>query len=89
MLEFLFWIFFIFIVFGYVFRLFLRYGLPWLLTRFMQNQKKKYSESFNSNNSYNQTSDKGRVNIKKKKEKKTDDDKDDFGEYIDYEDVGE
>lgn len=70
MLEFLFWIFFIFIVIGYVFRLFLRYGLPWLLKRFMQNQQKKYSESFNSNNSFNQNSDKGEVNIKKKRKRK-------------------
>lgn len=87
MLEFLFWIFFIFIVFGYVFRLFLRYGLPWLLKRFMQNQQKKYSESTNSNNFPNSTAGDTNVKAKTNKKKKSESDNGDFGEYIDYEDI--
>ncbi len=87
MLEFLFWLIFVFVVIGYVFKLFIRYALPWLLTRFMQNQQKKYSDTFNRANSSNQDFNSGKVNIKSKKETNKKQKDDDFGEYVDYEDV--
>ncbi len=87
MLEFLFWIVFIFIVIGYVFRLFLRYGLPWLLTRFMKNQQQKYSDSVNPNNFTDQTSSKSNINSPTGDKKKSNNDKGDFGEYVDFEDI--
>lgn len=86
MINILFWIIFILLVFSYVFKLFLRYGLPWLLKRFVQNQQNKYSDPFNSNSS--QRSDKeGEVKVKKTNTKKSDNDKEDFGEYVDFEDI--
>ena len=87
MLEFLFWIIFIFVVIGYVFKLFLRYGLPWLITRFMNKQQNKYSNSFDPSNFNNQKTAEGEVNINSGKKKKPEENKDDFGEYVDFEDV--
>lgn len=87
MLEFLFWVFFIFIVIGYVFKLFVRYGLPWLLTRFIKNQQKKYSDPFSSGSNPKQQSDSGEVSIKKGRKKTDERDKNDFGDYVDFEDL--
>jgi len=87
MLEFLFWVVFTFIVIGYVFRLFLRYGLPWLLNRFMQKQQQKYSESNNSDNFSNSPDADTNIKTKVSQKKKSDNEKGDFGEYIEYEDV--
>jgi hypothetical protein len=85
MIEVLFWIIFIFIIAGYVFKLFLRYGLPWMLNRFVNKQQKKYTNSFN-NAPPNQNKE-GEVKVKKTTKKKSDGDKEDFGEYVDFEDL--
>jgi hypothetical protein len=61
--------------------------MPWLLTRFMQNQQKKYSDNFNQTNSSNRAYGSGEVNIKPGKETNKKQKDDDFGEYVDYEDV--
>jgi len=87
MLEFLFWLIFVFVVIGYVFKLTIRYILPWLLTRFVQNQQKKYSDNFNPNNTSNQDFGSGEVNIKSEKKTNKKPKGDDFGEYVDYEDI--
>ncbi len=87
MLEFIFWVFFIFIVTGYVFKLFVRYGLPWLLTRFMKNQQKKYSDPFNSSSYSGQQTTDGEVSIDRGSKKKAEKEKDDFGDYVDFEDI--
>ena len=86
-MEVLFWIIFIFFAIGYTFKLFLRYGLPWLLSRFVQNQQQKHSASQGSNNFNNPQPPEGEVNVKVNKKKKNDSEVDDFGEYVDYEDV--
>jgi hypothetical protein len=86
-MEILFWIIFIFLAIGYTFKIFLRYGLPWLLSRFVQNQQQKYSNSQASNNYNNPPSPDGQVNVKVNKKKKNDAEVDDFGEYVEYEDV--
>lgn len=71
-----------FILFYYIFKLFLRYALPWLLARFMHKQQNKFyqQQGFQSENQ------EGEVKIKRDKSKKAKDDSS-FGEYVDYEDV--
>ena len=69
----------------YGFKIFLRYGLPWLIARFVRNQQAKqhqYQQSTEPN-----TPD-GDVRLKKNPAQKTKDDTD-FGEYVDFEDVKE
>jgi len=71
-----------FIVVYYALKLFLRYALPWLLTRFVKKQQDKYSQQ----HVYNEEKKEGEINIKRKTAGKTKDDKS-FGEYIDFEDL--
>jgi len=53
----------------------------------MKNQQQKYSDSFNPNNFTDQTSGKGNINTPTGDKKKSNNDKDDFGEYVEFEDV--
>lgn len=75
-----------FMLLWYGFKIFLRYGLPWLIARFMKNQQAK----FNQQSNYQNTSQKreGDVHIKTDKSQKSKDDSG-FGEYVDYEDIQE
>jgi len=78
-------IIFIFILIYYFFRLFGKYIFPWLLKRFMKNAQKNYKQ--NVENNYAKKKNAGDVNIDhipKTKEKKDDND---FGEYVDFEDI--
>jgi hypothetical protein len=76
-----------FIIFWYGLKLFLRYGLPFLLTRFMKNQQSRYGMPHQRPGQNQQRPD-GEVSIKKNKSQKSRKD-DDFGEYVDFEDVKE
>ena len=78
-------IIFIFILIYYFFRLVGRYIFPWLLKRFMKNIQNKYQQ--NAEDTSTPKKQKGDININhipKSKEKKDDDD---FGEYVDFEDI--
>lgn len=78
------WIVFVFVILVYALRLFLRYGMPWLLGRIMKKQQDKFTQEFKQQQAYNQTKKEGEVEInvpQKKKQNKTGD----FGEYIDFE----
>jgi len=71
------------VIIYYAFKIFLRYGLPWILARFMRNQQEKFNQQYQHN-----TQKEGEVRLKNNKSKKEKDDSD-FGEYVDYEDVDE
>ncbi|MCD4772868.1 MAG: hypothetical protein K8R41_05735 [Bacteroidales bacterium] len=78
-------IIFIFLLIYYFFRLFGRYIFPWLLKRFMKNIQNKYQQ--NTENTSAKKKKNGEVNIDhipKDKKKREDDD---FGEYIDFEEI--
>lgn len=70
----------------YGFKLFLRYGLPWLIARFMKNQQAKYNQFGQQQTTSRKTE--GDVEIKTNQTKKSKDD-DGFGEYVEFEDVDE
>ena len=76
----------IFILLGYAFRLFLRYGLPWLMGRYVKKQQEKFYQGFDQSGGNAYKKKEGEVNIKqpRKKGKK---DEGDFGEYVDFEDL--
>jgi hypothetical protein len=84
-MDILFGILIFFVLLWYGMKYFLRYGLPWLIARFVRKQQAKqagyYSASDNSSRE-------GEVHIKKNNSKKPKDDSG-FGEYIDYEDIKE
>ncbi len=89
MLETLLTVIFIFLVLVYAFRLFFRYGLPWLLSRHMRKQQQKYYDIFGWGNVNDpEKKREGEVKVKKSKTKHKKEDTD-FGEYIDFEDVEE
>ena len=69
----------------YGFKIFLRYGLPWLIARFVRKQQAKQGQYQRSSN---MNSEEGEVRLKKDPTQKTNDDTD-FGEYVDFEDVKE
>ena len=69
----------------YGLKIFLRYGLPWLLARFVRNQQAKYGSSDGASGSHPQE---GEVKVKKKTTQTNKDDKS-FGEYVDFEDIKE
>jgi hypothetical protein len=73
-----------FVLLYYALKLFLRYGLPWLIGRFMHNQQNKYQQQ----QGFNTDKKEGEVRVKMDKRKKSKDDSG-FGEYVDYEDVKE
>jgi hypothetical protein len=86
MLEFILSVILIFILLGYAFRLFLRYGLPWLMGRYVKKQQEKFYQGFDQAGGRTQQKKEEEVKIKQGR-KKSKNDKSDFGEYVDYEDV--
>ena len=86
MLEFLLSVILIFLLLGYAFRLFFRYGLPWLMGRYMKSQQQKFYEGFDQSAGNSRDKNEGEVKIKQTR-KKTKNDDGDFGEYVDFEDV--
>ena len=72
-----------FVLLYYGFKLFLRYGMPWLLTRLMKNQQAKYNRQQGFSESEKREGD---IRLKTDKSKKPKDDSG-FGEYVDFEDV--
>jgi hypothetical protein len=75
-----------FVILWYSFKLFLQYGLPWLVNRFMKKQQEKYSQFGQQQNPYEKKE--GEVEIKNKKAAKPKADEG-FGEYVDFEDIKE
>lgn len=79
---------FVVIIIYYIFKLFIRYALPWFLARFM----KKQQEKFNGMGGFNQNSysnaDDGEIKVKSTRSSKSTDDSD-FGEYVDFEELDE
>ena len=86
MLEFLLSVILIFLLLGYAFRLFFRYGLPWLMGRYMKSQQQKFYEGFDKTAGNSRDKKEGEAEIKQTR-KKTKKDDNDFGEYVDFEDV--
>jgi len=73
-----------FMLLWYGFKIFLRYGLPWLLARFFRNQQAKYGQG--SQQTQRSKSREGEVHIRKDQAEKLNKDTG-FGEYVDFEDV--
>ncbi|MEE4259004.1 MAG: DUF4834 family protein [Bacteroidales bacterium] len=86
MMEFILSAILIFILLGYAFRLFLRYGLPWLMGRYVKKQQEKFYQGFDQSGRNAQQKKEGEVKIKQPRKKSKKDD-DDFGEYVDFEDI--
>ena len=84
LMEILLGIILFFVIIYYAFKLFLRYGLPWVLARFMRKQQEKYNQQQNHQNARSE----GDVSIKSNASKKGKDDNG-FGEYVDFEDIQE
>ena len=76
-----------FILFWYLMKFFIRYGLPWLIARFMKRQQSRFGKYYQQQG-YEQQRPDGEVKINKDKSKKSKDD-DGFGEYVDFEDLKE
>ena len=87
-MEFILSVLLIFILLGYAFRLFFRYGLPWLMGRYVKKQQEKYYQGFNQagGNAYQKKEGEVKIKQPRKKSKK---DGGDFGEYVDFEEVDE
>lgn len=77
-------LFFVFLYYG--FKLFLQYGMPWVVNRFMKKQQEKFNQFGQQQNTSQKRE--GDVEIKNKKGAKPKDD-DGFGEYVDFEDINE
>ncbi len=77
------WIFLFLILFYYAMKLFLRYILPWLLGRYVRKQQERYGAARNPG-----MKKEGDVRIKKDPTEKKNDDQD-FGEYVDFEEIEE
>lgn len=77
---------FVAVIIYYGFKLFLRYVVPWMITRFMKKQQDKFNQMNGFPNSEYSRKKDGEVNIKSKQTKKSGGDKS-FGEYVDFEDV--
>lgn len=77
---------FVAVIIYYGFKLFLRYVVPWMITRFMKKQQDKFSQMNGfPKTDYNEKTE-GDVSIKSKQTKKSRGDTS-FGEYVDFEDV--
>lgn len=77
---------FIVVIIYYAFKLFIRYALPWILTRFMKKQQEKFNNmSGFQNGDYNSTNE-GDVKVKTSNKSKPKDDSE-FGEYVDFEEL--
>lgn len=77
---------FIIVLVYYGFKLVARYVIPWVITRFIKKQQQKFNDMNGVNNSNYDPTNEGEVHIKTKKTKSAKND-DDFGEYVDFEDV--
>ncbi len=77
---------FIIVLVYYGFKLVARYVMPWVITRFIKKQQQKFNDMNGVNNSNYDPTNEGEVHIKTKKTKSAKND-DDFGEYVDFEDV--
>ncbi len=86
MLEALLKFLFIVIIIYYIFRIFIRYALPWFLARFMKKQQEKFNNmgGFQRNDYSNPNE--GDVKVKSNQSPKSNDDGE-FGEYVDFEEV--
>ena len=80
LLRFLFWFF----VISYILRILGRYIFPILLKRYINKKQSQFNQQFNPQNS--PLEEEGEVSIKKKP-KKSATDKNDIGEYVDFEEV--
>jgi len=78
---------FVVIIIYYGFRLVFKYVVPWLLGRFMKKQQDKFNQMSGFGNSDYDQSKEGEVRVKKNKSQKTNNTDDEFGEYVDFEDV--
>ena len=85
-MKFLFWFILIFLLLSYGLKLFMRYGLPWLLGRFMKKQQEKFNQGSYQQQGFDQGKKEGEVeiNVPSAKAQKKDTG---FGEYIEFEDV--
>lgn len=76
----------IIILLGYAFKLFLRYGVPWLMGRYMKKQQEKFYQGFDQTSGNTHQKREGEINIKQTR-KTTKKDDGDFGEYVEFEDL--
>lgn len=79
-----------FIIAAYLFRLFIRYGLPYILGRFIRKQQENFAGGFQQNDfSQKKSTNDGEVKVKRKKSTTKQKDQSDktFGEYVEFEDV--
>jgi hypothetical protein len=88
MLETFLTVVFVFILFYYAFRLFFRYGLPWLLARHIRKQQQKFYGAAGQTQGNARKRKEGEVKIKNVRQEKKKNDGD-FGEYVDFEEVDE
>ncbi len=86
MLEALLKFLFIVIIIYYIFKMFIRYALPWFLARFVKKQQEKFNNmgGYQGNDSSNFNE--GDVKVKRNHSQKSNDDGE-FGEYVDFEEV--
>ena len=88
MLETFLTVVFVFILFYYAFRLFFRYGLPWLLARHIRKQQQKFYGANSQTQENVRNRKEGEVKIKNVRQEKKKNDGD-FGEHVDFEEVDE
>lgn len=80
------------LVIYYLFRLFFKYVVPWLIARYVKNLQRRMGEQLNrqtnqyENKSASETDDSVHVDYVPKEKPKTNSD---IGEYIDFEDINE
>lgn len=86
MLEALLKFMFIVIIIYYIFKTFIRYALPWFLTRFMKKQQEKFNNMGGNQRNDFSNSNEGDVKVKSNQTQKSSDDGE-FGEYVDFEEV--
>ena len=86
-MDILFGIFLFFVIIILAARIFIRYGLPYILGRFIRKQEQNFYQS--NNQSQQQKKEEGEVKIRQKSSTNKKRHKDDktFGEYVDFEDV--
>jgi len=82
--DILLWFLLSLVLFYYAIKLFLRYGLPWLMRRMIKRQQDRFGGFGEPANKRKE----GDVDISGKNAARKKDDKD-FGEYVDFEDIKE
>ncbi len=78
---------FILIIVYYVFRLLVRFVFPFLVKRYLNNFQKKFYDANPHLDPNQSTSKDGEVKVKRKSSDDRKGKTDDFGEYIDYEEI--